>query len=84
MGTQDMGRVLYLEAIDLAYKIPNPSYVQLALLNYAREEILCNSGYVESVINKVSKLKIDPKIPVLNILYERVISLYKKKKENLT
>jgi tetratricopeptide (TPR) repeat protein len=78
----DLGRLLYLEAIDLAAKIPNPSYIQLALLNYAREEILCNSEYIEPIVNKVSKLKINPKIPGLKILFDRIISLYEKKKES--
>jgi Tfp pilus assembly protein PilF len=74
----EKGRSYYLDAIKEATKIPDISYVQLALLNYAREEILCNSLLVDSIINKVKKLKIDSKAYGIKILYDRILSMYQK------
>jgi hypothetical protein len=78
-GNYDLGRAFYLEAIDAASRIQNTSYYQLALLNYAREELLCNGPLVEIVKEKVRRLKIDPKALTLKIFFDRVVSLFEQK-----
>jgi len=78
-GNHDLGRKLYLEAIESAGKISSSHYTQLAILNYAREELMCNSEYVEAVKDKVRRLKIDPKAKSLKIFFDKVTSLLNKK-----
>jgi len=79
-GNYPLGRKLYLEAVETAKSI-EPSFVQLAILNYAREEALCGSPDMEPLINKIRKLKIDPKLDSLKILRDRVLDIYAKSRK---
>lgn len=79
-GLIDLGRKLYLEAIGDAHAVNKKYFNWLAILNYAREEILIKSEFVEptlEVVNQIPEQSIDVDI---NILKGEVLELYKKTK----
>ena len=81
-GFVDIGRKLYIEAIEKTKQINNKELNWIAILNYAREEIKINSEYVDYIINKVQKIPdsgIDFEILVLK---KDVIELHNKFKHN--
>jgi tetratricopeptide (TPR) repeat protein len=78
-GEVEQGRRLYEAAIDAASKIPNVNYRHLALVNYAREEILSGQAVSDVVIEKVKGIRLDRGAVTLGILKEKVLSLYERR-----
>lgn len=77
-GFVDIGRQLYLEAIEQTKQIKNKELNWIAILNYAREEIRLNSEYVDTVMNAVSKIPNVTKDYEISVLKEDVVELYQK------
>lgn len=74
----DQGRQCYLEAIKEAHEINNQFYNWLALLNYAREEILIKSEFVKTIMDLVYKIPEQSSDREINILKSEVLDLFKK------
>lgn len=66
-GKENMqiGRGLYREAIDNAHDLKNQNLIWIALLNYAREELISPSPYLDEVLGLISTIpdkNLDPSI----------------------
>ncbi|MDD3773014.1 MAG: hypothetical protein PHC38_10235 [Weeksellaceae bacterium] len=81
-GFADIGRKLYLGAIEQTNQIKNKELNWIAILNYAREEILLKSEYVETIMDAVSKIPNDTKDYEISVLKNDVIELHNKLKAN--
>lgn len=79
-GSADIGRQLYLNAIDQAKKTQNKELNWIAILNYAREEIRLNSKYVDPIMDAVSRIPNDTKDYEILVLKKDVIELHQKMK----
>lgn len=79
-GFDDIGRQLYLEAIEQTKQINNRELNWIAILNYAREEIRLKSEYVEPIMDAVSKIPDDSKDFEISVLKKDVIELHNKMK----
>lgn len=55
-GKHNIGRALYLEAIEESKLINNRELNWIAILNYAREEIFADSEYVEGIMEAVDDI----------------------------
>lgn len=77
-GFPDIGRRLYLEAIELTNQVKNKELNWLAILNYAREEVMLKSEYTEQVMRVVSKIPDNTSDYEISILKKDVIDLYSK------
>jgi hypothetical protein len=82
-GYVDFGRTFYLDAIKQTKSIRNKYLNNLAILNFAREEILRKSKYAEKLMNSVYKIPDDLIDRDINKLKKEVINLYDKNKNNL-
>ncbi|MBO6794851.1 MAG: hypothetical protein JJ895_13145 [Balneolaceae bacterium] len=80
LGDPDIGRQFYLKAIEQTKTINNRSLNWLAILNYAREEILQKSEFADSLIDSVSKIPQNIDDVVISTLRNDLIELYKSKK----
>lgn len=78
-GFAEPGRQLYLEAIEETSRIKNRELNWIAILNYAREEILIDSEHVSSVMNFVSKIPDGTKDIEINVLKKDVLELFEKR-----
>ncbi len=76
-GYHDIGRKYYLTAIEEAKSINNSYYTWLAILNYAREEILIKSEHVESIMEAVNIVP-DSTEPEILKLKNEVVEKYKR------
>jgi len=72
----ELGRKLYMEAIEKATLKQNQYYISLALLNWAREEILNKSADIESIMDAVYKIPEDKSNFDVSILQKEVIKLF--------
>lgn len=79
-GYPEIGRQFYLEAIAQTNTINNRNLNWVAILNYAREEILQKTEYADSLINSVNKIPKDTQDVVINTLRNDLIELYKANK----
>jgi len=79
-GFQDFGRKLYLEAIEETRNINNPTLNWIAILNYAREEILSGSEYIDQVMATVSKIPKEVKDIEVKILRDDVMQAHENYK----
>lgn len=79
-GLNDIGRQLYLDAIEQAKQIKNHELNWIAILNYAREEIRLKSEYVESLMEAVSKIPDNLRDFEISVLKKDVIELHNKMK----
>ena len=79
-GLSEQGRELYYEAIKEAKALDDRHLNLLAVLNYAREEILCNSKYVDYIMDVISDIADDPLYPDVNKLKKVVLELHAKMK----
>ena len=79
-GFSDLGRKLYLTAIDRTNQIKNQQLNWLAILNYVREEIIVGSEYVIPLMDTVSKIPSDSKDFEINILKQDILDLFEKYK----
>lgn len=80
-GFVNQGRQLYIEAIKETNHIKNKELNYIAILNYAREEILIGSEYITPVMDAVSKIPADSKDIVVRILRKDVLDLFEKHKQ---
>jgi len=79
-GVPDMGRRLYLEAIEKSKEINNQYYNWLAILNYAREEILVKSNDIETIMETVARIPDNTSAGDVNKLKQEVVELHAKTK----
>lgn len=77
-GLPDIGRQMYLDAIEQTRDIQNQELNWIAILNYVREEIRIGSEYVESLMDAVSKIPTESDEIVIRTLRNDVIEQYKK------
>ncbi|MFZ1298569.1 MAG: hypothetical protein WAT16_11030 [Saprospiraceae bacterium] len=82
-GFADIGRQLYIDAIEQTKQINNKELNWIAILNYAREEIRLKSEYVEHLLDAVSKIPNDTKDFEISVLKKDVIDLHNKLKQNI-
>lgn len=82
-GFADIGRQLYIDAIEQTKQINNKELNWIAILNYAREEIRLKSEYVEHLMDAVSKIPNDTKDFEISVLKKDVIELHNKLKQNI-
>lgn len=81
-GFADQGRYLYLEAIEQTKKINNQNLHRIALLNYAREELLYGSYYADALMEIISKIPENPKDIEISVIRNEVMDLYNSKKSS--
>lgn len=80
-GFPDLGRKLYLEAIQDAKDINNEYYNWLAILNYVREEILIKSESVNSLMDIVSLIPDKTEYIYIQKLKKEVVDLFYKSRK---
>jgi hypothetical protein len=80
-GFPEQGRSLYIDAIEQTKLSKNKNLNWIAILNYAREEIILKSEFVESIMNAVNKIPNDSKDVEIKVLKEDVLNEYKKLKK---
>lgn len=80
-GFADIGRQLYQNAIEDAKDIESEYFNWLAILNYAREELLLKSEYVDSVMEAVVKIPDEKSGADIKKLKMKVLEMHKKNKE---
>lgn len=81
-GFADIGRKLYVEAIEQTKQIKNKELNWIAILNYAREEIRLKSEYVETIMDAVAKIPNDTKDYEISVLKNDVIELHNNLKQD--
>ena len=80
-GQHELGRENYLRAMEITKDINNKELNWIAILNYAREEIMAKSVYADDVMNAVSKIpKIESNVEITTLKKE-VIELYNTEKK---
>lgn len=73
------GRKLYLEAINKSRNVKNKELSGIAILNYAREEILAKSEHIGKAMELVSTIENSDNVGIATKkLYNEVIDLYQK------
>lgn len=77
-GLPDMGRSYYLEAIEQSKAENSKYYNWLAILNYAREELLIKSPESSEVMKYVALLQDDQLSPDLAKLKSEVVDLHQR------
>ncbi|HBV15267.1 tetratricopeptide repeat protein [Chryseobacterium carnipullorum] len=82
-GKYDEGRSFYIKAIEQTQTKQNRELNWLAILNYAREEVLINSEYTGHLIDVVSKIPDSNKDIVINTLKKDVLKLYAENNNNV-
>jgi hypothetical protein len=80
-GFHELGRLYYREAIGEAGEIKSAYYSWLAILNYAREEILIKSEYVTEVMEAIAQIPQNLVDLDIEKLKNEVIELYKTNKD---
>jgi tetratricopeptide (TPR) repeat protein len=83
-GLPDLGRKLYLDAIQQAKDIKSEYFNWLAILNYVREELLIKSEFVDSLMETVAIIPEDAKDIDIKKLKKEVVELYQKNKSQGT
>ena len=78
-GDLEKGKKLYLKSISETKSLSNSYFKWLAILNYAREEILSNNFDINTVIDEINKIPDNTANPDINKLKRKVIKLYNKK-----
>ena len=79
-GTVDVGRRLYQQAIEESNKLKKSYFTRLAMLNYAREEVMVNSEYVPEIMELVGMIPDDPQHEDLRELKHQVDTLFEQRK----
>ena len=74
-GRINEGRERYATAIEAAKGIDDLTFRQLAVLNYAREELIAKQPVPVSFANKIRDLKIEPRAVTTQILKDKVVAL---------
>lgn len=79
-GVPDMGRTYYLEAIEKSKQIKSQYFNWLAILNYAREEIMVRSEDIETIMETVARIPDSTSAADVNKLKKEVVELHLKSK----
>lgn len=79
-GETEKGRILYRKAIEDAKRMNDRYFNWLAILNYAREEILTKSPYMDEVIEAISRIPGNIESRDIYKLKNEVVALYKQLK----
>jgi len=79
-GLYDEGRTHYLEAIESTNDIQDRDLNWIAILNYAREEILIDSEHVEYLMQTISKIPKNVSSIEINVLRKDVEDLHASRK----
>lgn len=79
-GETEKGRILYRKAIEDARRVNDRYFNWLAILNYAREEILAKSPFVDEVIEAVSRIPDNIESRDIYKLKNEVVALYRQLK----
>ncbi len=77
-GNYDAGRKDYIKAMEDSKSLNNDYYNWLAILNFAREELLIKSEFSDSIMNAVSLVPDKTKHIEINKLKKQVIELKNK------
>ena len=80
-GYPDRGRILYRKAIEDAKIFDSRYFNWLAILNYAREEILARSEFIEEVMTTVMRIPENVEGTDVDKLKGEVIDLYRRSKQ---
>lgn len=80
-GQPTEGRFFYGKAIDKTHTLKNKNLNWIAILNYAREEILADSEYIPNVIEAVEKVPDAHAGIEIRMLKKDVLDLYHKSKK---
>jgi len=80
-GFHDQGRQLYFEAIQAAKEAKSKYFNWLAILNYAREELLIKSDKVQEIMETVASLEDDAENLDIRKLKKEVTEMYEKQKQ---
>lgn len=81
-GFLDKGRTLYAEAIKKSFESQNKNLNWIAILNYAREEIMQKTEYVNSIMDIVYEIPDNTLHIETNILKADIVEMYRKYKNN--
>lgn len=77
----EKGRELYLSAIESTAVLRNKELNYKAILNYAREEIMAKSDFIEPAMNLINEMKEIENMSIgIKKLHTEVIELYRKYK----
>jgi len=77
-GNAELGRALYLQAIEQALEEKNQYYYDLALMHLTREEIAVNSEHSNELVEKTSKINAKNSLE-LSTMKIRVVEANKKR-----
>ena len=80
-GEHKLGRENYLRSIQITKDINNKELNWIAILNYAREEIMAKSVYTNDVMNAISKIPNIESNVEITTLKKEVIQLYDTEKQ---
>lgn len=80
-GLFDKGRALYSESIKSAIEAKNKNLSNIAILNYAREEILQKTEYAASIMDIVAEIPDKTSHIETNVLKADIVDMYKKYKK---
>ncbi|MCG3167811.1 MAG: hypothetical protein POELPBGB_03606 [Bacteroidia bacterium] len=80
-GNHPIGRQLYLEAIEDAKDANNQYLNWLAILNYAREELLIKSDKVQEIMETVALMQDDTENLDIRKLKKEVTEMFEKQKQ---
>lgn len=79
-GFFDLGRQYYLKAIEDTMKFNEPEINWLAILNYAREELILNSEYADKVMQLVERIPSTKNDEIIELQKEVMILNQKRSK----
>lgn len=79
-GKENEGRRLYIEAIEKTKQTNSNELNSIAILNYAREEIIAKYAYIEPIMDMVYKIPEKSSFIEVDILRKQVIELYNTNK----
>ena len=71
----DEGRECYRSAIETAKGVGDRNYLQMAVLNYAREELLAHQALPALFAEEVRDLRVEPRAATTQILKDKVVAL---------
>jgi hypothetical protein len=82
-GNAKIGRKLYFDALEMSKSLTSHFLNWKAILNYAREELLIRSEFVEAIMETVARIPESVDHIEIAILRKRVIMLYERYKQNI-
>jgi tetratricopeptide (TPR) repeat protein len=74
-GLFDRGRLLYQEAIEAASRTTVAGLAHLAVLNYAREELIAGTRLAPALQSELRALKVDSGLVTLSIFKDKILAM---------